>query len=233
MTVVLAVRCADGLVMGSDSQITEKDRDLAYPDRKLHPLGDRAAWGGSGARSVLYELEQRFEEDADEIVEADDVGRALQDRVVPVLRHHYDQFIPDIPGEESEATPSAYVLAAGYSRDDPFIVKIDPAGLIGHYEDVGFHAIGSGSPMAQQAAALMGHFQMAERDIAYGELAIVRVLDALTVSQPQVGGPLNLVRLRPDGAHHLDEEEIDDLREVVSKWEDAEQAALDDLLDEL
>lgn len=178
VTVVLAVRCADGLVLGSDSQITESDRKLSYPARKLHSLGPDAAWGGSGARAVLIELEHRFSEDAEAIIGSDDVARALQERVVPVLEHHYANFIPDVPGEDLEGSPSAYVLAAGYSRSRPFIVKVDPKGLVTRYEDVGFHAIGSGAAMAQQAAALLGHFQMIERRLAYGLLAVVRVLDA-------------------------------------------------------
>jgi proteasome beta subunit len=231
VTVVLAVRCADGLVIGSDSQITESDRGMSYTARKLHSLGTGAAWGGSGARSVLHDLENLFDAEADEIVGSRDVARALQERVVPVLRHHYDLFIPAVPGEEVEGTPSAYVLAAGYSHGEPFIVKVDPTGLVGRYEEVGFHAIGSGAPMAQQAGALLGHFQMAERDVAYGVVAMVRVIDALAVSQPMVGGPLNVCRITPDGAEHLDDEEIDAVRADVQRWEDAEQEALDSLFD--
>jgi len=231
VTVVLAVRCEDGVVLAADSQITESDRGMSYPARKLHPLGDHAAWGGSGARSVLHDLERLFAVEADEIVGARDVGRALQERVVPVLRHHYDHFIVDVPGEEAGGTPSAYVLAAGYSHGEPFIVKVDPTGLVVRYEDVGFHAIGSGAPMAQQAGALLGHFQMEQRDVDYGVLAVVRVLDALSVSQPQVGGPLSVVRITSEGADHLDEERIEEVRRHVSRWEEAEQLALDGLFD--
>jgi proteasome beta subunit len=83
VTVVLAVRCSDGLVIASDSQITEGDRDVSYPAQKLHPLGDHAAWGGSGARSVLLDLETEFDRSAAAILEADDVGRELQSRVIP------------------------------------------------------------------------------------------------------------------------------------------------------
>src|SRR5688572_32541419 len=81
MTVVIALRCADGIVMGSDSQITDPGLGLTYQDQKLHPLGERAAWGGSGSRAALYDIEQTFAADAAAIVDADDVGRALQARV--------------------------------------------------------------------------------------------------------------------------------------------------------
>ena len=49
MTVVLAVRCQDGVVVASDSQITDSDRGMSYPAQKLHELGSHGAWGGSGA----------------------------------------------------------------------------------------------------------------------------------------------------------------------------------------
>jgi len=44
--------------MASDSQITDPDRGLRYPAQKLHMMGEHAAWGGSGSRAVLYDLEQ-------------------------------------------------------------------------------------------------------------------------------------------------------------------------------
>ena len=86
------------------------------------------------------------------MLSAENVGRAVQERVIPLLRHHYESFIEQVPGEaQTGATPATYVLVAGYARGVPFIVDIDPHGLIGRYEEVGFHAIGSGSAMAQQA----------------------------------------------------------------------------------
>lgn len=229
MTVVLAVRCADGLVLASDSQITDPVRGVSYPAQKLHPLGEHAAWGGSGSRAVLHDLERVFGAEADAIVEAPDVGRAVQQRVLPVLEHHYSTFISDVPGGKAGATPSTYVLAAGYAGDEPFIIEIDPHGLIGHHEVTGFQAVGSGSPMAQQAYALLAHFRMSERSVDYGVVAALRVLDALDLSSPSVGGPMDICRITPDGARHLHEEAIDRARGHIARWVEAEQRGLDEL----
>jgi proteasome beta subunit len=229
MTVVLAARCKDGLVLASDTQITESDRGMSFPAQKLHSLGERAAWGGSGARGVLLDLAERFTADAAAIVDATNVDRELQERVLPVLRHHYDNFIEKVPGEDLGATPSAYVLAAGYTGDAPWIIEINPNGLVSHYEDIGFQAIGSGAAMAQQAASLMAHFQVIDREVRYGVVVAVRVLEALSQTSPSVGGPLNIVRITPDGAHFLDEDEIEDARDHVRRWEELEQKALDEL----
>ena len=229
MTVVLAIRCEDGLVLAADSQITDSGRGMSYPAQKLHPLGDKGAWGGSGARGVLTEIETGFRDAAGTIIDAPDIDRAIQAHVVPILRHHYENFIAEVPGEEAAGTPSAYVLVAGYADDEPFIVEVNPNGLVSRYEDIGFHAVGSGAPMAQQAGALLAHFQMMERSLDYGVVGVVRVLDALRTTAPSVGGPIDVCRITTDGTHFLTEDEITEVRELVAHWEQLESKALDKL----
>jgi len=229
VTVVLALRCEDGLVIGADTQITETDRGMSYPAQKLHPLGEHAAWAGSGARGVLNDLAVDLAASAGEVVQATDVGHAIQARALPIFKHHYDNFIEDVPGEEVTGTPSAYVLAAGYTQDRPWIVEVTPAGLVGRFEDIGFHAIGSGAPMAQQAGALLAHFRMVERPVRYGLMGIVRVLDALAVTAPSVGGPIDVARITPDGAEHLDDDQIAAIRDDVAAWIARERQSLDEL----
>jgi proteasome beta subunit len=232
LTVVLSVKCSDGLVMASDSQITEGNRGMSYPAQKLHPLGEHGAWGGSGARSVLQDLERDFGESAASILESTDVGRAIQERVLPVLQHHYEHFIPEVPGEETSGTPSAYVLAAGYADGEPFMVEINPNGMVSRYDDIGFHAVGSGAPMAHQAGALLANFRMTERNTRYGAVVALRVLEALAQTSPSVGGPLSICRIEPEGTHHLDDDEIEELRDDVRRWTELERGALDELFDE-
>ncbi|MBO6717293.1 MAG: proteasome protein [Rhizobiaceae bacterium] len=231
MTVVLATVCKDGVVLGSDSQITDKGRGMTYPAEKLHPLGDVAAWGGSGARSVLFDVERCFNENSAAILQASDIGRALQEQVLPILRHHYDTFITDVPGGEGGGSPAAYVMAAGWRDGRPWIVEITPSGMIGHYGDLGFHAIGSGAPMAQQAGSLLSHFHLTERSVRFGCAAVLRVLQALDLTSPSVGEPFSLCRIDKDGAHHLSDEDIEQVREDVRRWEEAEKAAIDDIFD--
>ena len=230
MTVVLALRCVDGVVLGSDSQITDSARGLSYPAQKLHSFGSTAAWGGSGSRAVLFDLEQLFDGCAAAVLGAENIGHAVQERVVPVLRRHYDQFVDEVPGEkQSGATPATYVLAAGYADGVPFIVDIDPHGLIGRYEEVGFHAVGSGAAMAQQAGALLAHFRMTERDVDYGVVAVVRILDTLRMTSPSIGGPIDLYRITADKADALSDKDIERVRTRVQRWSGLESKALDEL----
>ena len=231
MTVVLALVCKDGVVVAADTQVTDSGRGMSYPAQKLHPLGDAAAWGGSGARSVLLELEDVFEASSGAILEAEDIGKALQERTIPVLRYHYENFIDDVPGEETPGTPSAYVLAAGYRDGAPWIVEINPNGMVSRYEDVGFHAVGSGAPMAQQAGALLSHIDLVDRPVRHGVVGIVRVLDALRTTSPSVGLEIDVCRITADGAEHLGEQDIERAREDVARWREREAAVFDELFE--
>jgi proteasome beta subunit len=226
----MSVVCSDGVVIGADTQVTDSDRGMSYPGQKLHDMGTHAAWGGSGARSVLGELEKLFRAEAEVICSADDIGRALQERTLPVLQHHYDSFIPEVPNEPMKGGPSAYVLAAGWSADHgAWIVEITPNGLTSRYDDIGFHAIGSGAPMAQQAGALLTHFDMSERSVKHGVVGLVRVLDALRVTNPSVGLQIDVCAITDRGAKHLTDDEIATARKDVERWRGMERKALDRL----
>jgi proteasome beta subunit len=123
------------------------------------------------------------------------------------------------------------VMAAGWRDGEPWIVEITPSGMIGHYADIGFHAIGSGAAMAQQAGSLLSHFHLGERSLRFGCAAVLRVLQALDLTSASVGEPFSLCRIDADGAHHLSDEDIEQVSDDVRRWEDAEQAVISDIFD--
>ena len=103
--------------------------------------------------------------------------------------------------------------------------------MIGHYGDLGFHAIGSGAAMAQQAGSLLSHFRMGSRSLRFGCAAILRVLQALDMTSASVGQPFSLCRIDKDGAHHLSDKEIEQISKDVRRWQEAEQTAIFDIFD--
>ena len=83
--------------------------------------------------------------------------------------------------------------------------------------------------MAQQAGALLSHFDMVERSVRHGVVGIVRVLDALTTTSPSVGLKIDVAHITAEGAHHLDGNEIAAARDDLVRWRGLEEKALDDL----
>src|SRR3546814_17296729 len=102
--------------------------------------------------------------------------------------------------------------------------------MVGRYEDIGFHAIGSGAAMAQQAGSLLSHFRMLERSVDHGVVAALRVLEALSYTSPSVGGPFTIARVTPEGVHLLDDDEVAEAHANLERWAEPEQKALDTLL---
>lgn len=232
MTVVFALHTRDGMVVGADSQATERDRDLTYPVDKIHPLGDRGAWGGRGSRAVLLDVRERLVSTASEILDGGHLGHGLQDQVRPIFQHHYDAYIADVPGDTSEVqAPQVNLLVAAYDNDhQPWIVEVDPHCVIRRYEDVGFHAVGGGAVLAEQAAALITHFGVRELPLRHGLLVALRVLRSVSQVSLTVGGPANLWTVTPDGAARLSPEELERLDGDLERWRALEREGLDQVV---
>jgi len=60
-------------------------------------------------------------------------------------------------------------------------------------------------------------------------LAAVRVLDALRITSPSIGGPVDVNRLTADGATAPSEDDIERVRDRVRRWAELESQALDRL----
>jgi proteasome beta subunit len=59
----------------------------------------------------------------------------------------------------------------------------------------------------------------------------VRVLDALKLTSPSVGGPLDLYVITPDGVEHRGDDDLGSVRDDVVRWTEHEQRVLDELFD--
>ena len=70
-----------------------------------------------------------------------------------------------------------------------------------------------------------------KNNVDYGVVAALRVLDALDATSPSVGAPMDICRISPDGARHLSPDEVEGVRNQVSRWVELENRALDELFD--
>ena len=59
--------------------------------------------------------------------------------------------------------------------------------------------------------------------------AAVRVFDALRITSPSVGGPIDVYRLTADGTQALTDEDLERARGLVRRWAELENEALDPL----
>jgi len=228
VTIVIALRCADGVIMASDSQGTEASGNVKFPVEKVFQLHSRAVAGGSGAHQVIADIRADLTSLSDALEASADLDQSLMGRIRPILQKHYGAHInpPNLP----PSSPASSILTCGLdSRGNPWIIEIDPACTCTHYEQRGFHAIGSGAGFAQVANLLMAHFQAKDRPIEHGKLIAYRTINSvIEASAFGVGGPVQMWTVDAASVHRLTDDELVAIKDSVGGWEELERATLDE-----
>jgi len=220
------------MILASDSQATEETGNVRHPIPKLHNLGARSVWGGSGGVQILSEVGTALNA-AQAVVDAlprDQIGQNLVSLVRPSLVRHYTNHL-SVPGYPP-SSPASSFLATGFSVDgDPWIVEVDPRCNYSHYESLGFHAIGSAAGFAQLANSLLAHFALQGRPLSHGKLVAYRVLDAaIETSSFGVDGPIQMWTATMAGVAQVPTEELDQIRASVGGWKEFERDGLNEFL---
>jgi 20S proteasome alpha/beta subunit len=227
MTIVIALRCSDGVVMASDSQATEPNAGIRFDTQKIFQLGSRAVWGGTGESQTINEIDRVLQAVRGVVEGGADLIELLPRVIRPVLQRRYGDFI-QVPGLPM-ASPATGTLACGYgSAEGGWIVEVDPRCISCDYGDRGFHAVGSAAGFALLGNALLGHFRPAERPLSQGRLIAYRVINAaIETSASGVGGPIQMWYVDADGVHQVGENNLAEIKNLVGGWQVEEGKVLD------
>lgn len=229
MTVILALSCADGVVLAADSQATESDMTRFEVD-KIFELTERIIWAGSGSSAIISELNAEFIKNKSHFESAVKFGVPLAKYARPVLDKHYSSWIA-VPGKNN-IPPSTSLIACGVRSDGtPWIMELSDNCQVTDYSDRGFHAIGSGSTMAQVAAALSSHYDLPGKPIPFGQLVAYRSLNAvIETSAYGVGHPIKIWTVTAEGIAQVSADEIRALSDRVGGWQQMEVETLEQLM---
>lgn len=206
--------------------------DVKYTDEtKVFPLTNRAVWGGSGSAQIIREIRRDLAGLVPELEASPNTAQSLVGRMRPILERHYASFLPNVPNVRP-ASPATSSLACGYTADgEPWIIEVDHYCAYAHYEERGFHAIGSGAGFAQMANALMAHFQTKDRPLSHGVLVAYRAIDAIIETKGAgIGGAIQMWVVSPTGVKELPPDELNEIRGQVAGWKEEERKALDQYL---
>lgn len=225
MTLIVALRCRDGVLMASDSQGTEDPYGVRFEVQKVFKLTPRAVWASSGLGQVMHDLVVEAGRRASELDAAGDMRDMLVDIVRPILQKHYSAYLP-VQG--AAGPPFSDTLVCGVTGGgEPWILEIDRQCVCTAYAERGFHAIGSAAAFAQLAVALLAHFDVRNRPLAQAKAIAYRVMDiAIQTSAQGVGPPIQMWVADHDGARRLDDAELEQLRTIVGAWQELERETL-------
>ena len=215
MTLVLALKCKDALVMASDGQSTEMggEQPLRSTADKIFGVGSCAIWGGCGDGGAIQEIRAALES-----VGASKLGdhRSLRQRfveiVVAVNKPRYDRF--KAMGLPNTAPPIAKVLFAQFEGSTPRIVEVAENGGATNYEESGYQAIGSGSIFAR--SSLLGYKTTVLTLDQAETLGYMTVEKAIDIAAFGLGYPIDIWTLRKISGEAKIERLSEDVKKTLS-----------------
>jgi ATP-dependent protease HslVU (ClpYQ) peptidase subunit len=233
MTLVLALRFHEGVVIASDGQATTdaSGQPTRQPVRKLFATGRSIAWGAAGSVGLRQQLAGALSEREQELEASPDPRRLLVATVSAVQRAALADFVP-LPGRRPPELCALFCWSPadpGTGSVSPPVILTVPATGAGHQLHGRWAAIGSGDVFAgyaMRAAAGLGAESLpaaAARVLAYGIVA-----DAIETAAALLGPPIQLAEVtRAHGARVLDEDAIDRrLPGALAGWRARQRAAL-------
>lgn len=212
-TTIVAVSCANGVVMAGDRRATMGNLIASRDIEKVFPAGPYSLVGYAGAAGVGLELIRLFQVELEHYEKME--GRILS------LEGKANRLATLIRGNLGMAMQGLVVvpLFAGFDLDRNVgrIFSYDAAG--GKYEEHDYHSIGSGSVFARGALKKMWRPDLSEEDAA---LVCVQSLYDAADDDSATGGPDLTRKIFPvvasitdDGYRKLPESEVGALAQTV------------------
>jgi proteasome beta subunit len=218
VTLVLALRCRDGVVLASDSQATTDaaGQPTRQPVRKLFAVGDRIAWGAAGSVGLQQALEEALAERGDALLAADDPRALIVDAVVPIQQRALRDYVPH-PG--TQAPDLACVFCWCGDRGAPRIFSVPRTGSDHQLHDR-HAAVGTGDIFADFAMASIAHLDTAGLDLERAKMVALKAIsDAIDVAAVYLGPPVQMIAVTAGGAREVPRAEIDGrLADSVDAW---------------
>jgi 20S proteasome alpha/beta subunit len=228
MTVILALRSADGLVIATDSQATQQmpgSTPVKSAAVKLVRHGSHMIWAGTGAQGCNQRVELLLSKNHEMVGPENGryaIGSAIHQCGNEVQKASHDSFVPYSAQASVEAWGGIF---CGSAADGLFIAEVDPNGGWQFHPEVA--ATGSGYAFAFLAAASVKHHNVSGKSLDHAKALAYRAIE-LTCDTAAfgVGLPVQMGVVTEDGAEILSDAEITGLKETVNLWKQAEVDAL-------
>jgi proteasome beta subunit len=219
MTLILVIPASDGIVMGSDGQITFGA--VRSTGQKIYHLNDRCLWAASGELSLIQRVEERLKSlpsNAPLLQLSDRISEIVCQCVTELLQLDFrTKFLPQDPNQLLGLHPGDFVFAE--MSPQPAILHVLVHGTPEWITNRPF-ATGSGDMFAY---ALLQKYQGVTMNREQASLLAYKVLDeAIAVGAYGLGHPIDIWHITMDGIRQLSGEERAALEDSASEVRDME-----------
>lgn len=238
MTLILALRFRDGLLLASDSQATaQASGQLTKQElEKLFTVRDVMGWGASGSVGLVQRLKERLDGDAGlPKAFANNGEQEGAQRLFPVVNKLQKDALGEfVAGVAPKGTPDSIpqtlaCLFVGYARGQPFILEIAANGSR-QFHSVPYAAVGSGDVFALHAIRSVAHYDILALGKEQAAALAYRTIDnAITTAAFGLGGPVQLLIASSGKAARLNKDEVEAVRDLVDVWKRKEVETLGSL----
>jgi proteasome beta subunit len=232
MTLVLALRCRDGVVLASDGQATTDaaGQPTRQPVRKLFGAGGRVAWGAAGSIGLQQSLADALAEHEHDIVAAKTpprLRRQLTDLVLPIQQRALRDFVAQ-PGSQP---PDLACIFCWYDTSGAGILSVPRTGSDHQLHDR-HAAVGTGDIFADFAMASVAHLDTLRLSLEQAKMVAYKtVTDAIDVAAIYLGPPIQMYVVTQSGASEVPRTELEGgLADSVEAWKERQRESLGPLV---
>jgi 20S proteasome alpha/beta subunit len=225
MTVVLAIRCREGVVLASDGQMTADTagQPTKASARKLFDVAGRLAWGAAGSAGLQQTLRAELSTLNGGVHGAEELRQRLASIVIPIQQRGLARYVPH-PGTDP---PDLSVIFCWCDSGGPRILEIPRTGSDHQFHDR-YSAIGSGDIFARFAMASVAHLDTTELTLEQAKMvAFKAIADAIEVAAVFLGPPIQLYVVREGESARVPPEEVaNGLADSVEAWKERQRETL-------
>ncbi|MDX6653001.1 MAG: proteasome beta subunit [Solirubrobacterales bacterium] len=226
MSLIMALRCSDAIVVASDGQLTADTagQPTRLPSRKLFDIGERVAWGAAGSVGLQQTLQEELVAMNGSLADSSPrLRERLASTVIPIQQRGIEHFVA-LPGTDP---PVLVCLFCWWDREGGRILEIPRTGGDHQFHDR-FAAIGTGEIFAKFAIGSLVGTEPAELDLERAKMVAYRaVAEAIDVAAMFLGPPIQMYVVDRDGARAVPREELDGgLADSVGIWKARQLEAL-------
>jgi proteasome beta subunit len=227
MTLILALRCRDGIVLASDGQATSEaaGQPTRQPVRKLFDVGGRVAWGAAGCVGLQQTLAEALRERERRLLAPPlrHLRERLADLVIPIQQRAVEDFVayPD------SHPPDLACIFCWFDGARPHILSVPRTGS-DHQLHEGHAAVGTGDIFADFGMAAVAHFGTGRLSLDQAKLVAYKtVADAIEVAAVYLGPPIQMYVVDGAGAREVPSDELEPaLADSVEAWKARQRETL-------
>jgi len=228
MTLIVGLKCRDGIVMASDGQATggSAGGPIRMPSQKIFKISENVLFGAAGSVGVIQKSREVIVLFSTQL--NGDWNRDLMENVRKTLFGVYKNeierhkaFYQGTPQQDIRLAPIADVLLCKYSAEQQIIWHIAPDCSDERLEEIGYGCSGSGDVFAH---TLLKNYLAEKMDVEKGKLVVYRVIKgAIEIGAFGLGEPIDIWTINNNGIKRIDRNELMALDDTYNTWKEMER----------